>query len=259
MKKSGELPKECIDSFGDINYREAALSTELRVLYAIKDKIAAQNPKLIQIRNFALDKFKSMNCGASETSSLEFQCADPAAKVSIPQNVDALYNSVLLIVKPDRGEEKLEIDKLCAEENFKFKEKLCAFGKETPDQKVVPPDPHKDEGYEASTEVPGGASDPERDAMVQNLAYLANDIAATWARGQQSYQPPFNPYNYNYTPYMGPPMMGISDQILFNAQFYGGYGYYMPATGYQPYTAFPSSGFNYAPFTSSKSAYFTPR
>ncbi|HLT23085.1 MAG TPA: hypothetical protein VKZ84_06570, partial [Bacteriovoracaceae bacterium] len=114
------------------------------------------------------------------------------------------------------------------------------------------------DSYQANVKAPKG-SNPNRESWLKGLSLIANTAADTWISQKNAnnyWGNTINPYAYNYGPYGMTGAMGTADSILFNARYYGAYGFYMPTQGLQPFTTFGSGSISsYAALPRSSSAY----
>jgi hypothetical protein len=255
------MSEECVKKLnGDV----ADVSKKLLALNLLKEKIGQSNTELMIYRNLALNKW-AHNCRSDGVTSLVGEC-DDLFQSHISREAVTLSSNVADLAIMYKGDPKhLEEAKiLCSQANEKqtsTQKKLCAFFDEPVSDVLTEDKPKKNpDEYMAPVAAPDGGHNPERDAWVRGLANITNDIVNQWVSAQNR-QTPMNPYSYNYSPYSaGTGMMGISDSILFNARYYGAYGYYMPTQGLQPYTAFGAPPMaSYTPYASSPSAYFSKK
>jgi hypothetical protein len=255
------MSDECLKKLnGDIT----SLPKKLRALYLLKDKIGEENQKLMVYRNFAMKKWAK--CSEHSRSSIVGEC-DDAFTSYISKEAVSLSNNVakLSVVYKPKDEHRAKAEAECLKEDkerTRIQEQLCAFFNDTTSN-ILEADKEKKnpDTFQAPVEAPDGGHNPQREAWVRGLANITRDMVNQYQSQQNQYRPMMNPYMYNYSPYnSGRAMMGISDTILFNARYYGAYGYYMPTMGYQPYTAFGSKPTTaYTPYASSTSAYFTTK
>ncbi|HXH75145.1 MAG TPA: hypothetical protein VNJ08_09290 [Bacteriovoracaceae bacterium] len=245
----------CIEALKNTDGRLGVVSSEILVLHALKAEIQRQNANELKIRDLALARASQQaGCLDHQKSNLECKLDD----VKISQTAEVLYSHVTDLMVVNKVTLDIDDKWLCADKEMKAfkKEALCAVG--IPKPPVVAKKPEAKE-FQAPIHAPsGGHSSPARDAALNGIGQLGGTIIGSLFARQPTapgyYGPQFNPYPYNYAPYnYGYPLMGISDELLFNARYYNGYGGYSPAAGISPYTAYPTSG------ARSKSAFFTGR
>jgi hypothetical protein len=212
------------------------IQNELLIINGLRDKIASQNQRNMQFRNLAIEKLSTMNCASREVSVVECEEVLLQDKVS-PEAINLISDVIGLSVvhSPPATPTNLEI--LCEEETADSMERdLCSFYDAPPANPNVPART-ADTADSSYVEV-RDARDPSREAITEGLRNIVGQLMIR----PQTYQNPYtsmNPYPYNYSPFLGNGGLSASDQILFNARFYGGYGFYTPTLGAAPYTAFP--------------------
>lgn len=260
LKNTGLMPEACYQEVGAV---PADIQQKIRQLHILKDRIGSENQDKMTYRNFALKKWAD-KC-STQQSSMD-QC-DLTSDYGISKNAlmavkDTLSVAVVFEPRPEAEEKAKE---LCEDDEKKkrknFEETLCKLFEETtlivqtnnvvPEEKSPPvaaPDGKHQEAVNRDRYI-----DASRNLLTNVLSSVMN-----YKFGPQSYTA-VNPYPYNYSPYnYGTPPMGIADSILFNARYYGAYGFYMPTPGYQPYTAF-GAGSNlsaYKPLPATTGRYF---
>lgn len=272
IEKLNELSSKC-----ETNLEECALNLPLEIgsisdrlsaLRVIKEKVGSDQNQNITFRNFALSKFnKNCSSDVSVEKSIVEECNDTLSSMA-PEMFklsSSLMDISLMIDPKNISDEDEKVKALC--ENSEVKKladqrKLCAFftdavSDELPKDKEDKVNP---DSYTAPVTAPKG-SNSNRESWLKGLAMLANTAADTWIANNNTgyWGPQINPYAYNYGPY---PMMGAmstSDSILFNARYYGAYGFYMPTQGLQPYTTFGTgsiTSYSSLPRSSSSYSYF---
>lgn len=233
--------------FGAFNQDLASVQDQILQLNILKDKIGEENTDLMTFRNFAMTKWGSQKCQGSVSSPMDF-CED---NISISKEANLIYSNIMdiTILFSPKPEAESEAEEICAEEDRKFtktEESLCNFFKE-PSSNIVKTD-------NAKLDVDGPVAAPDggheqaalRDAWIQGSSNVLAQALSGMLNNQYRNQY-MNPYQYNYAPWGGTGRpMGIADSIMFNARYYGAYGFYMPTPGYQPYTAFGTTSFGTA-------------
>jgi hypothetical protein len=180
-----------------------------------------------------------MNCAVRESSVVE--CEDhPLLKVA-PEALNLISDVAGMSVVHSNPATATDLEVLCEESSGSMETDLCSFYDSPPANPNVtdrPAPPSPDSPYVEVRD----ARDPSREAFTEGLRNIGWGIVNQLQQRPLMYPNPylnFNPYPYNYSPFAGTGGMSPSDQILFNARFYGGYGYYTPTIGAAPYTAFP--------------------
>jgi hypothetical protein len=160
--------------------------------------------------------------------------------VTIARQAMTLHSDILgMSLTIQNPSSSIDITSMC-EESRPDEQKICEFvapPPATPNVTDRPAPPSSDSPYIE----PVNARDPSHEAFVDGLSGIGWGIVSQLQNRPQMYNPyqSFNPYPYNYNPYLRGSMLSPSDQILYNARFYGGYGFYTPTYGAAPYTAFP--------------------
>lgn len=240
--QSKVVPESCYSEVGKV---PADLQQQIRQLNILKDKIGSENLDKMTYRNFAMMKWAE-KCGPQQSSMDQCDLTDDYAisKNAMLAVKDSLDVAVMFSPKPDAEKKAQE---LCENEEKQEtrkpnETKLCNLFNSTPvviQTNNVAPTPQKPEEEKFD---PVAAQN--RDRMIMASKGLLTDALKDWLnyRFNSPTNSYYNPYPYNYAPYnYGQPPMGIADSIMFNARYYGSYGFYMPTPGYQPYTAFGSS------------------
>lgn len=230
-KQNGEISDSCLTQ---VSVAHANLGEKIIQLNALKDKIGQENMDLMKLRNFALFKWEKNKCGTSTDATMDLcevenSTLNKETKMTVS---DALKVAILFTPEAKAEEEGLA---LCEDENIAKRNPICT--EEVVSDVIAP---IINEGVNGPTDAPdGGHTDAAiRDAWIGAGANLLKD-ALNYVIPRRSPPKLPNPYPYNFGPYNGgKPPMGIADTIMFNARFQGGYGFYMPTPGYQPYTAF---------------------
>lgn len=246
LKTKEEPSEEC---FACLSGNKADVDDKINQLNMVKEKIGSENVRNMQFRNFALKKWTDQKCQTKDASLDMCETPGLLSKDALMTANDAMKIS---IVYNSSEEKKSEAEKkakiLCEDVNGKeltrIETQICKFFNDTTPNTIDPVNP--DESYEAPTDAPrDGLQARIRGAWVDGTVNLFNGILPLVYQNQfnQSNQFPMgvNPYPYNYTPYnfnSASPQMGFADTLMFNARYYGSYGFYMPTPGYQPYTAF---------------------
>lgn len=253
IKTKEVVSQACYTGF---NKDRATVQDKILQLQIVKDKIGEENMQLMKYRNFALEKWGTQKCGSLSTP-MDFCNDEKLLSKDASLTFSDSMKIALIFSNTEKGKSKEELEKekeeLCPEESL-TKERikhLCEFFNDTTDPTVQTnnaPESHPDGPVVA----PDGrhAENNLKDAWLQGGANLLGSILP-YFMPKQNPMPIQNPNLYNYHPYnvQETPNLGIADSIMFNARYHGAYGFYMPAAGYQPGTAF-SSNPGISPYTS---------
>ena len=273
LAKLKELSGKC-----DSNLNECALhipldlaqmSNELSALRMIKEKVGSAQVNNMAFRNFALSKW-TQNCNDSIDSqkSIVEECQDTLSSMAPEMyKLSSSLMDISLLIDPKKvSSEDGTVKALCENEEVKKRtdqQKLCAFFTDVVSDELPADEKKVDQDtYQASVSAPKG-SNKSREAWLKGLSLIANTATDSWLAGnnQGSYWGnAVNPYAYNFGPYDMTQAMGTADAILFNARYYGAYGFYMPTQGLQPYTTFGASSissYQALPGTSGAYSYFS--
>ncbi|MES2526878.1 MAG: hypothetical protein V4598_07310 [Bdellovibrionota bacterium] len=226
-------------SLNMLNADLAKIQNELLVINGLRDRIATQNQRDMQFRNFAIEKLATMNCASRESSVVE--CEDFPVDTVAPVAMNLISDVVGLSIIHSSPATPTDMEATCEESTGAMEEDLCSFYDSPPANPNVTDRPAPPTGDSAYVEV-RDARDPSREAFTEGLRNIGWGIVGQLQQRPPMYPNPYasiNPFPYNYNPYLGNGALSPSDQILFNARFYGGYGYYTPTLGAAPYTAFP--------------------
>lgn len=254
VKTKGVLTEGCLK---ELSADKAEIQDKILQLNLLKDKIGWENRDLMTYRNFALHKWGTQKCNSGD-SAIEF--CDPEDKISKEANFLSNTMMDISLVFTNKPEAEAEAEKLCDEDDEDKKKKasedrLCAFFNDTTSN-IVKTDNHKKHDTDGPVAAPDGnhAANNERDAWLQGGTNILNDVLKYYTAPKNLWG--VSPYMYNYAPYnYGKPPMGIADTIMFNARYYGSYGFYMPTAGYQAHTAFGPSTPSVGAYSSVKTSY----
>ncbi len=248
---------ECVDFATEDLYLKI---DQAKILNELKKKIQAKKERISRMTDFALKKFQDMRCVSPDNIvNSNVDCIDE--RVTIARQVTTLHSDLLgMSLSIQNPSSSIDITSLC-EESLPDEEKICEFVAPPPAIANVTDRPALPIPDSSSVEV-RDARDPSREAFTEGLSNIGWGIVGQLQNRSQMYNPSqsFNPYPTNYNPYLGSSRLSTSDQILFNARFYGGYGIYTPTLGAAPYTAFPlispyvQAGYS---STGNSSAYFS--
>ncbi len=243
IKTTELLSTKCFDR---LDRNMADVQEKILHLNMIKEKIASQNVRALKFRNFALQKWTDQKCGTVSTSMDMCETPGLLSKDSLMTISDAMKISIVYNSNEnEKNDAEAKAKILCEDENDKeltrIEGELCKFFNDTTSDVVTPPKVSADD-FEAPI-APERLNEKNkiRDALIQGSAdFLKNTLPYVYQNQFNSYPYAVNPYPYNYSPFNYNPtsQMGIAGTIMFNARYYGSYGYYTPTPGYQPYTAF---------------------
>jgi hypothetical protein len=256
IKNKEEVTEACYAQF---NRDRAKLQDQILQLNIVKEKIGAQNVELMKLRNFALQKWTTQKC-QSTNSVMDF-CEDLGVITKdVSLTISDTMNIAIMFSPSEKAatEAEKEAKVVCDNDRKKMKSEddICEFFYDSTSNKVErKPVPVVDGPILAPD---GGNADMKiRDAWIQGAGNILQSVLPQYLNSQ--FAPVQNPYPYNYSPYNnGMPLMSTADALVFNARYYGGYGYYTPTPGYQPYTAFGASTASaYTPLSIPSTRYFT--
>lgn len=241
IKQNDVLSESCWDK---LNGDKAKLQDQIFQLNILKERISFENQDAMKFRNLALQKFKDVKQGCNVVSSTMDMCEDESVLNKDSALTLSSHMKIAVMINQSAEAKSLaesEAQALCDDDTRKVNEieqKLCGFfDDKDPDTittnnvpKVTPP-------VEAPED--DRAAQAKRDIMLQGVSNIMGTVINGLYPKQPINNSMINPYPYNYAPYnAGRPPLGIADGIMFNARYYGSYGFYMPTPGYQPGTAF---------------------
>lgn len=221
-----------------LNADQAKIQLQIQSLNLLKEKIGIKNQDLMKLRNFAIEKFQKMDCAKSEQSIIDECDGGFILRTSKEVNLltaDAMDISIVYSKKTT----ETDISEICNNPEKKVIRKipLCAFLTDTtPDVIETKNNEVKEPAdYIAPTDTPDGGHSASKDAMVYGISNIFGQVANQYMMGNY-YSPTTSYYPmYNFTPYSVSGFgMSPSDQILFNARYYGGLGFYMPVLPNRP-------------------------
>ncbi len=214
---------------------------ESKVLEKIRQNIleAPANARLEKIRNFTLEKLEA-KAGCTDVMHPNVSCEDyPNLGIS-PEAVSLTSEVLGMSIVRTGPLTPTDITDICDEDNADSVP-VCTYLRDDPS--TVPnvtdrPAPSSVSPYIEPTD----QRDPSREAFRDGLSMLSIGALQALTAPKPMYGNPYanyNPYPYSYNPYAGIGALSPSDQILFNARYFGGYGVYTGTLGAAPYTAFP--------------------
>lgn len=226
---------------GSMHANLAQKTAESKVLEQIRKNIleAPANARLEKIRNFTLEKLEAKS-GCVDTLPSNVSCED-YPNLSIATEAKNLFSDVMGLSIVRTGPiSDTDITDIC-DEDESDSVPVCTYLRDDP--ATVPnvtdrPAPSPESPYIEPT----NQRDPSREAFRDGLSMLGMGVLQTLTAPKPMYGNPYanyNPYPYSYNPYSGIGALSPSDQILFNARYFGGYGVYTGTPGGAPYTAFP--------------------
>lgn len=246
--------------YAEFNRDRAKVQDQILQLNIIKDRIGHQNEDNMKFRNFALEKWTTQKC--SEKSSDMDLCEDnsiiskdAALTINEAMNISVLYSRSAKEIS-DAEEIVKPLCKDGSRKRIKSEDHLCEFFYQKPKKPIL--NDLSKEAVSGPVAAPDGKNEENkiRDAWIQGSTDVLRTLLPAFQANNQSMM--YNPYPYTYPYSPSVPPMGIADTIMFNARYYGAYGYYMPTPGYQPYTAFgvnsPLAG--YKPISAPSTQYF---
>jgi hypothetical protein len=256
LANTGDQLSNC-SSLNMLNADLEKIQNELLIINGLREKIGSQNQRDMKFRNFAIEKIATMNCATQETSVVS--CEESPMNVApeaMSLTSDIMGLSIVHVAPSEATNLEADCENVTA--NGGLESDLCQFYESAPATPNVtdrPAPPTADSPY---IEVQN-ARDPSHEAFVDGLAGIGWGVVNQLQNRPQMYNPyqTYNPYPYNYNPYAGNGMLSPADQILFNARFYGGYGFYTPTLGAAPYTAFPVISPYVQAGSGNSSSYFT--
>lgn len=263
IKQNDLVSLECLEFAGGDTAR---LQDEIQQLNILKERLLFENQEIVKWRNFALQKFQDVKQGCQLMSSPLDYCTDDSiitkdAALTLSSHMQI---AVMLNLNPEEKTKAEEEAKSLCEDEEKIEknpmhQKLCAFFDDPVSDKI--------ETKNVDTTTPPTTPDDDfdrdgikrRDVILGGLGNLLGTVVNGLYPPQQNTGPLMNPYPYNITPYAGGrPPLGIADGIMFNARYYGAYGFYAPTPGLTPGTISPMSSMSaYKPVSSMTSKYFS--
>jgi hypothetical protein len=260
LKNKGEISQSC---FAEFTRDRAKLEDQILQLNRVKDKIGAQNVDAMRFRNFALQKWGTQKCQML-SAPMDF-CEDESLFTKDASlTLSDTMKIAVLFTKSEDAEKRAEkeLKPLCYEDRKETKdeERLCDFFRDSA-KDVIEIKENKDK-FEASTVAPEGGPDKIHDAKIQGVAQVLGSFLPAFM--PNPLLTGLNQYPYGYNPYNnGAPPMGIAASIMYNARYYGNYGFYATTPGYNAYTAYGArttlvgGAAGYTPVTGTISKYFT--
>lgn len=260
FKEKSELPAPCEEFLKNTDAELSRIQSDLLLFNALKTEIETQNTENFKVRNLALATLMNDKECSKHQKILHHSLTCTNEGLSISPAVDVLSSQIgdVMVIQKDLNA-SVDNKWLCEDTAIKAYKKDIICGKRAAPPQVA--EKKKEKDFQAPVTPPDGDyNSPATDAAINGLGLLAGIAAGAYfaPQPQSNYNPPYNPYMYDYSQYNnGYPAMGISDQLLFNARYYDGYGFYMPTPGAMPYTSFGGLGaYSSAYPSSNKSAYF---
>lgn len=226
-------------ALNNLNADLANIQSEILVVNGLRDKIAEQNRRTMNFRNYLVEKIAPPNSCASVLQS-PVECDSNGLSRIAPQAYGLATD--ILGISLVHTSENASVETECETPRQQdHEEEICSAYDDPPLHPNAEPTPQPSDD---SPYVEAPQRNLQREAVIDGLSGLATGIAGTLFAPPQNYYNPYagmNPYMYNYNPYPYTGMMSPVDSILFNQRYYGSYGFYFPTVGASPYTAFPVS------------------
>jgi hypothetical protein len=248
--------------YADFNKDLASLQDKIIQLNLVKEKIGSENMELLKYRNLALQKWGAQKCGNTPTSM--DMCEDESIfSKEASMTVSESMNIALIFSRSEEHKTlaEKEAEELCdavGRKPNKVHDRLCAFFNDTTEDTLQTKNAPEKEPDSPYVSAPDGrhVQNNLKDAWIAGGVGMVNTILPFFMPKPKPL-PFVNPYPSNYSPYVrgNGMMMSTADTIVFNARYYGAYGYYMPTPGYAPGTAFPTAT-PYTPISASGGSYF---
>lgn len=248
------------------------ISDELSALRIIKESIGKDQGQKTTFRNFALSRM-THNCSdqIDVQKSIIEECNDTLSQIAPEMfKLSSSMMDISVTLDPKKVPETEAVKAICENDEIKklqSEKRLCTFfedkvSNELPRDTQVIEDRTRAENFMAPVNAPDGGNNSNREAWLRGLSTIANTAVGAYLNNnnQGYFNMNINPYMYNYAPYNLTGGMGTADAILFNARYYGAYGFYMPTQGLQPYTAFGAgsiSSYSALPKSSGTYSYFS--
>jgi hypothetical protein len=263
IEKKG-LTENCLF---EVNNQLGVVHDKILQLNLLKEKIGSENLDLMTMRNFALEKWGTQKC-AVVSSNVDF-CEDETtlSKEAMLTVGDMMDITVLYTPESQTSEKALALCDDADRKKTRVEVKLCEFfyARDPKKDVVVRQEAEKkkmeQEAESVNVAAPDGGNADEalRDGWIRGGSQIMSDVL------KYLYQVPApaitNPVPYNYSPYFanGTQGLGFADALTLNARYYGGYSFYMPTPGYQPYHAFTKVPMTtpYSPAVFPTTQYFT--
>jgi hypothetical protein len=248
-RQNGKLSPECEKLLPDIDSDIAKKQKSLLVLNTMKNKIAAENERLRDFRDYVLEKMVNLKCGNTESSTVEFCPQDPAFKTAREALIlTSSFMDISIVQYPK--EDATDVSKYCEDEKLlSYEQRICESEKASAEEPEKPKAPRQVSLPQVKDDAP--VSVKSRGSGQVSSAWRNGLIGLAGTIGQGLFNPNpygmsgmygYNPYMYGYSPYpsftVGTPAIGNS-WVQMNSQFYGNIGAYQPTFGMTPYTAFP--------------------
>jgi len=241
---------QCARGFIQENYQqeEQDLNKSLKSLEIVRKKILDQNKNDIIVRDFIQKKLKKECNKLINTTQSKLDCELPAGGPAVSKIANFIEfswqlkgSTETIDVFSDEKSFLANPKDPCRDKSITFpsddmkalicevKSKSAREGPDPSDLTLQPPD--------------GGHNSPARDAAIRGFGGALGAIASSLFQPTPNYNFSTIPSPYGFTsPYgYGYPMLSPSEQMLFEARYFGGYGNYWSTPGLAPYSSLGTS------------------
>jgi hypothetical protein len=241
QKSKAELDK-CIEEFGD----KTLLNSKITALEDLKEQRSVELVKPQNLLKLVLLQYEKKQCAPLKSTSIAQADCDFINSARSLKPIKELTLDIGEVVLKEYSENDQDILPLaCPEgETDEFYKKVCRqykLGDQRPKPEIIPVEDDEDEDIKPVTSVKAPTEDKNnRQAVFSELGTSIQNLWNTYQNNrynnqfQQPFYPSPSPYSNPYTYYGG--NQGLSDSIISQFSYFGGYGQYYNVSGGSNYS-----------------------
>jgi hypothetical protein len=241
QKSKAELDK-CISEFGD----KTLLNSKITALEDLKEQRSVELLKPQNLLKLVLLQYEKKQCAPLKSTSIAQADCDFIDSARSLKPIKELTLDIGEVVLKEYSENDQDILPLaCPEgETDEFYKKVCRqykLGDQRPKPEIIPAEDDEVEDIKPVTSVKAPTEDKNnRQAVFSQLGTSIQDLWNTYRnnRNNNQFQQPFypspSPYSTPYSYYGG--NQGLSDSIISQFSYFGGYGQYYNVSGGSNYS-----------------------
>ncbi len=245
-----------IKSCGDlVSQDQADIENEITNVSSLRSKILQDNPNVVKLRDYAVQKYHKNSCESSITETVLQSCDSgftPTFSKEMISLTGAAFDVSLVMAKQDHKAAEVSIAEICdslTESKKGEASRLCelqeAGGTREPTARPNPPE--KPEPVN-SLSPKSREEHPVRDAFTVGFGNFTRMLAQNYAQNNYSsnYTNPYGLYSSPYASSPYPTFSSFSDSILYPGYATGAYSFNSAYTPVIPSTSFYAGGLSWS-------------
>jgi hypothetical protein len=219
--KNSNIPDECDKNLP----KRENVELNRKILLALRSRLATQEDQRLRFRQFAANEHQK-RCGEATRFEASPKCQELPGQVEFGPALLMMADTIPLFMEGMRSKDELSSAD-CPDTLEGEYASICRLFNQAPSVASSSYNPPNIAPVTPGTDAPTRTRDP---IVADALAGVANDLANMWVQNRMNkmYQPyrPWQMAPYQAFPYSRPISMSMSDYVMTNASFYGGYGNY---------------------------------